>query len=302
MKVPFFVAESLLWTQEIKFYKCQSWNQGCNQGAYQWHVYHWTKLMKFTRYELITIWPTPILTVIWMVLLWLSLLTPSQPTYYFLWIFLWFLTQHPNPTSQSTPTTMAKQVFKGYGVGGTLPSPAPPSPRRETRLTLTFYVKTHWTNNNTAYQFYIGVMGQQEQSQVPCHPFRMQTRSPCSGERCFPNNFSQGGRATKDNNTILTTPLHGKSPDRLPRSIKVKNLTPQEKVKEWIQTLPPTRTATNEAILIISKTQTQVHLTIWGSYSFTLGWQGNNRHSCKGASPSLSFPYRETSKQLSSET
>ena len=43
-----------------------------------------------------------------------------------------------------------------------------------------------------------------------------------------------------------------KSPDRLPRSVKVKGLTPQEKVKEWIQNLPPTRTATSEAILIIS--------------------------------------------------
>ena len=43
-----------------------------------------------------------------------------------------------------------------------------------------------------------------------------------------------------------------KSPGRLPRPVKVKNLTPQEKVKEWIQTLPPTRTATSEAILIIN--------------------------------------------------
>ena len=31
-----------------------------------------------------------------------------------------------------------------------------------------------------------------------------------------------------------------------------KNLTLQEKVKEWIQILPPTRTATSEAILIIN--------------------------------------------------
>ena len=42
------------------------------------------------------------------------------------------------------------------------------------------------------------------------------------------------------------------SPGRLPRSIKLKNLTPQERVKEWIQILPPTRTATSEAILIIN--------------------------------------------------
>ena len=43
-----------------------------------------------------------------------------------------------------------------------------------------------------------------------------------------------------------------KSPGRLLRPIKVKNLTPQEKVMEWIQSLPPTRTATMEAILIIN--------------------------------------------------
>ena len=55
-----------------------------------------------------------------------------------------------------------------------------------------------------------------------------------------------------------------KSPGRLPRPIKVKNLTPREKVKEWIQTLPPTRTVTNEAILIIMmKTHTQVQFEIY---------------------------------------
>ena len=47
-----------------------------------------------------------------------------NPTYYFLWIFLQFLTQDPNPTSQRTHTAMAKQVFENYGEGGTLPSPA----------------------------------------------------------------------------------------------------------------------------------------------------------------------------------
>ena len=35
----------------------------------------------------------------------------------------------------------------------------------------------------------------------------------------------------------------------------------------------------------------QAQLEIWSSNSFTLGWQGNDRHSCKGASPSLSLPY-----------
>ena len=101
-------------------------------------------------------------------------------------------------------------------------------------------------------------MGQQEQLQVPRHPFRMQTRSPYSGERCF-----------------LTANACKK-----------------------IQTLPPTRTATSEALLIImTKTQMQVQLEIWSRYlnSFTLGWWGNNRHSCKSASPSLSLPYTGTS-------
>ena len=43
-----------------------------------------------------------------------------------------------------------------------------------------------------------------------------------------------------------------KSPGRLPRPVRVKNLTPQEKVKEWIQILPPTKTATSKAILTIN--------------------------------------------------
>ena len=55
-----------------------------------------------------------------------------------------------------------------------------------------------------------------------------------------------------------------KSPGRLSRPIKVKNLTKQKKVKEWIQILPPTRTATSKAILIIMmKTQMQVRLEIY---------------------------------------
>ena len=61
-----------------------------------------------------------------------------------------------------------------------------------------------------------------------------------------------GSGETENNKTCLTIPSWSKkSPGRLPRPVKVKNLTPQEKVKEWIQTLPPTRTATSEAILII---------------------------------------------------
>ena len=72
------------------------------------------------------------------------------------------------------------------------------------------------------------------------------------------------GEATENNKTCLTIASWSKTgPGRLPRPIKVKNLTPQEKVKEWIQTLPPTRTATSEAILIImTKTQMQVELEI----------------------------------------
>ena len=108
-----------------------------------------------------------------------------------------------------------------------------------------------------------------------------------------------GGRPTENKETCLAIPSWSKkSPGRLPRPIKVKNMTPQEKVKEWIQILPPTRTATSEALLIImAKTQTQVQLEIWSRYSnsFTLGWWGNNRHSCKSASPSLSLPYTGTS-------
>ena len=153
-------------------------------------------------------------------------------------------------------------------------------------------------------------MGQQEQLQVPCHPFRTQTRSPYSGERHFltanacKNFLLWGGGATEDNKTCLIIPLWSKSPDGLPRPIKVKNLTLQEKVKEWIQTLPLTRTVTNEAILIMMKTQMQDQLEIWSKYlnSFTLGWWGNNRHPFNSASPSLSFPYTGTSEQLSSET
>ena len=83
-----------------------------------------TSLVNFTNSELITIWPCPFsMSSEWFFCgshCWHSV----NPTYYFLWIFLWFLTQHPNSTSQSTPKTMAKQVFKDYCVGGTLPSPA----------------------------------------------------------------------------------------------------------------------------------------------------------------------------------
>ena len=128
----------------------------------------------------------------------------------------------------------------------------------------------------------------------------MQTRSPYSGKRHFltanacKNFLLWGGRATENNKTCLTIPSWSKkSQGRLPRPVKVKNLTPQEKVKQWIQTLPPTRTATSEPLLIIKmKTQMQVQLEIWCSYlnSFTLGWQGNNRHSCKSTFPSLSLP------------
>ena len=123
--------------------------------------------------------------------------TQSTPTYYFLWIFLWFLTQNPNPTSPEHPHNHGKTSVQGLWCGRDLALPSTPSPRRETRLTLTFYVKTHWTNNNTAYQFYIGVMGQQEQSQVPCHPFQDANKEPILWREMFPNNFSQGGRANK---------------------------------------------------------------------------------------------------------
>ena len=47
------------------------------------------------------------------------------------------------------------------------------------------------------------------------------------------------------------------------------------------------------------KTQMQVWLEIHLKQvlkTVLLGWQGNNRHSCKGASPSLSFPYTWTSE------
>ena len=117
---------------------------------------------------------------------------------------------------------------------------------------------------------------------MPHHPFRIQTRSPYSGERHFltanacKNFLLWVGRATEDNKTCLTIPSWSKkNPGRLPRPIKVKNLTPQEKVKEWIQPLPPTRTATSEAILIIMmETQMQVQLEIGSKYlnSFILGW------------------------------
>ena len=148
-------------------------------------------------------------------------------------------------------------------------------------------------------------MGQQEQSQVPHHPFRMQTRSPYSRERSFLTanactiSFFSGVAGQQRTIKHALPSLHGarKSPGRLPRPVKVKNLTPQEKVKEWIQTLPPTRTATSEAILIIMmRTQMQVQLEIWSRYlnSFTLGWWGNVRHSCKGSSPFLSLPYTGT--------
>ena len=57
-----------------------------------------------------------------------------------------------------------------------------------------------------------------------------------------------------------TFPIKWQSPGRPPRSVKVKNLTPQKKVKEWVQNIPPNRVTTSDAILIL-----------------TLGWQGNER-------------------------
>ena len=83
-----------------------------------------TGLIKFTKFELITMWPHPFSMSSEWFFCGSHCWQPVNPAYYFLWIFLWFLTQHPNPTSQRTPTTMAKQVFKNYGAGGTLPSPA----------------------------------------------------------------------------------------------------------------------------------------------------------------------------------
>ena len=73
----------------------------------------------------------------------------------------------------------------------------------------------------------------------------------------------------------------------------MKDLTPQKKVKEWVQNLPPTRTATSEAILIISSDKDSNaslagNLSEAGTWkSFTLGWWGSDRNPCKGASPSL---------------
>ena len=55
--------------------------------------------------------------------------------------------------------------------------------------------------------------------------------------------------------------LHGartKPPGRLPRSVKVKDLTPQKKVKEWVKNVPPTRAATSDTILM-----KKVHFS-WG--------------------------------------
>ena len=95
---------------------------------------------------------------------------------------------------------------------------------------------------------------------MPCYPFRCKEGAPYSREKCFLTANAciifllWGGRATENKKKSASPSFveHEKSPDRLPRSVKVKDLTPQEKVKEWTQTLPPIRTATNEAILIIS--------------------------------------------------
>ena len=88
----------------------------------------------------------------------------------------------------------------------------------------------------------------------------MQRRSPYFGEKCFLTadaciiSLLWGGGATENKIKVPCHPFveQERSPGKLPRSVKVKDLTPQEKVKEWIQNLPPPRTATSEAILIIS--------------------------------------------------
>ena len=138
-----------------------------------------------------------------------------NPTYYFLWIFLWFLTQHPNPTSQRPPIAMAKQVFKNYGVGGTLPSPAhlhlgerQDLPwyfmSRHVEWMITPHISLHWGDGAT--RVVTGALSSLQDA----------NKEPILWKEMFPNcKFLQhfllwGGRATEDNKTCLAIPSWSK--------------------------------------------------------------------------------------------
>ena len=182
----------------------------------------------------------------------------------------------PSPLQPHQPEDMphshGNTVLKNYSVGGTLTSPAHLSPGESQDSSWCFLSKHVEWIMEPPIPVYSGVAGQQECLQVPHHPFTSITWKP-PREKHF-----------------LT---RSKSLGRLPRSIKVKDLIPWKKVKEWIQNLPPTRTATSEAMLIISSDKDSnaslagnlSEAGIWNS--FTLGWWGNDIHSCKGALPSL---------------
>ena len=60
--------------------------------------------------------------------------------------------------------------------------------------------------------------------------------------------------------------------------------------------MPPTRTATSEAILIISSDKDSN-----ARNSFTLGWWGSEGHSCEGALPSLQLSLHSNTSTLASE-
>ena len=79
----------------------------------------------------------------------------------------------------------------------------------------------------------------------------------------------------------------------------MKDLTPQKKVKEWVQNIPPTRAATSDAIIIISSDEDS-NASPAGNLSeagiqklaFPLGWQGNEETllKCLSIPPAFLIP------------
>ena len=115
-----------------------------------------SRIMRFTKYELITIWPCQFsMSFEWF----FSLLTISQPCILLLVNLLVISYSVPQPHQPEDPHNHGKTDVQEIWCRRDLAIPSTPTSRRETGLTLTSYVKTHWMNNNTAYQFTLGWQG-----------------------------------------------------------------------------------------------------------------------------------------------
>ena len=194
-----------------------------------------------------------------------------------------------NPTNQRTGhTAREKQVLKDYSMGGTLPSPA---------------CLTTGESQDSSWCF---LSKHVEWIMVPPYQFNLQWWGSKSSHSCLAIHLHPWHENHPREKCFLT---RSKWPGRLPRSVKVKGLIPQKKVKEWVQKSTSNQDCYKWGIShnkqwwrLKCKSQLEIYLKQVLENSFTLGWQGNNRHSCKGALPSLQLSLHRKIWTLSSET